>query len=622
MKKYSLFSNYMYIHRKLTKGNSEFCLITLVTVLVGVIIPLTSILFPKVMIDVVISESTISKLLNNITTDNTEQLLFVIFIFFLITTVARATQTYFTRRNNFYFTNLGYTLKEDIQQKSMTMNYSMVEDKEVLNKIQIANECIKKCKNIIETACNVLWQSIIILIYVYLLLKVNFILILLLIFNTFINSKLLAKIKTYEANLRRERAGIDRRKNYLFETMFDYNYGKEIRLFDMKNILVNKFIEQKKIKQNLNIAVEKKKFAFSLCEGILYFIREGLVYGILVSSFLHDKITIDNFVMYIGLVTSFAVIAKALTEDVGKMIELSPYITDYRMFVEKDKQEKEQNKKDLSQYELETFSIEFRNVSFKYPKSEKYVLKNISFIIENGSHVSIVGLNGAGKTSIVKLICRFYEPTKGQIYLNGINIQEYSKESYLKRISAVFQESKLFAFSVIENISLDFKEPNKESFWRIIESLDMKDQIEKLSGKENTNVLKNLYDDGVEFSGGEKQRLCIARGMYKNADLLLLDEPTAALDALAEKKIYESFSTISKGKTTIFISHRLNSNKFCDKVIFLEKGEIAAQGSHEEMIKNCETYKKLYQMQAHYYIKNENGGDSIHEAVQEYLEVY
>jgi ATP-binding cassette subfamily C protein len=399
--------------------------------------------------------------------------------------------------------------------------------------------------------------------------------------------------------------------------MFDYNFGKDIRLFNMKDILVDKFMEQRDIKQKLNISVEKKMFGFSLFEGIFYFVREVLVYTVLLTVYLNNQLTIDNFLMYVSLVASFGIISKGITEDIGKIVELSRYITDYRGFVDEEDDDDEQDnlKKVLEQKQWDSFTIEFKNVSFKYPNSEKYVLKNINFVIEKGDHISIVGFNGSGKTTIVKLLCRFYEPTDGAIYFNGVNIAEYSKKSCRKSISAVFQESKLFAFSMLENITLDSEELNKEEFWKVIESVGMKKKIEELNNKEYANVLKNLYDGGVEFSGGEKQRLYIARAMFKDNHLLLLDEPTAALDALAEKKIYENFSEISKGKTTIFISHRLNSNKFCNKVILLEQGKIVAQGSHEDMLLKCEAYKSLYQMQAHYYIDTKDWGSTAYETI-------
>ena len=486
----------------------------------------------------------------------------------------------------------------------------MTEDKDTMNKYDNAESAGSRAERIFGCVCGIISACILIIIYSVLVCGLHPILLLLLAFNAWVGYILMVKSKLYDASFREPRADIDRKKNYLFQTMFDYTFGKETRLFSLYDMFSRKYIEQRNKKKMLKTKTENKALLLSAADILMAFIREAAVYGLLIRVFMNGSVTIDNFVMYIGLVASFSVITKGLTNDLSSLVEIDTYLTDYREFIQGEEIETE----GLPLGELKNYTIEFRNVSFSYPGHKNLVLVDVSFTLENGKHTSLVGLNGAGKTTVVKLICLLYKPSNGEILLNGNNINRYNKTDYFKHIAPVFQDSKLYAFSVKDNITLD-ENGNTEKMWEILQNLGMADKIKALKDSDNTQVLKNLYDDGVEFSGGERQRLCIARAMYKGGGILLLDEPTAALDALAEKKIYEGFGQISKGRTTLFISHRLNSNRFCDNIIFLENGKITAQGSHDLLMIDCPAYREIYNMQAQYYIDTEQEGDAAYGTV-------
>lgn len=216
-----------------------------------------------------------------------------------------------------------------------------------------------------------------------------------------------------------------------------------------------------------------------------------------------------------------------------------------------------------------------------------------------------MGLNNAGKTTIVKLICRLFEPDSGRILWNGIDIRDYDYEAYIDKLSCVFQDFQLFPFTIQENIVTQKSgqdEKEEKRLWQVLEEVDMREAVETLPNKAQTYLDKSLYEEATDLSGGQKQKLAIARSIYKESDLVILDEPTAALDPLAESEVYENFNQLVQNRTAIFISHRMSSSIFCDRIILLENGKIAGFDSHEKLMKGHNLYRKLFETQAKNYI--------------------
>ena len=251
---------------------------------------------------------------------------------------------------------------------------------------------------------------------------------------------------------------------------------------------------------------------------------------------------------------------------------------------------------------LKPYTIEFKKVSFKYPNSERYIFKDLSFKIKAGERLAIVGINGAGKTTLVKLITRLYEPTDGEILLDGINVKNLDRAKYFDLFSVVFQDIKVLAFTVGENVAIQNRDVlDRARVMECLEQAGIKDKIASLKHGIETPMLKGLEEEGIELSGGQNQKLALARALYKNGDIVILDEPTSALDPLAEYEIYQNFDALIGDKTAIYISHRLSSTRFCDAIAFFENGEILEYGTHEELLAKKGRYAEMFNIQAQYY---------------------
>ena len=245
------------------------------------------------------------------------------------------------------------------------------------------------------------------------------------------------------------------------------------------------------------------------------------------------------------------------------------------------------------------------SILFKYPKAEKYALKNLNLTLKAGERLAVVGLNGAGKSTFIKLLLRLYEPTEGEIFLNGVNIKEYSKTSYYRVFAPVFQDVNLFAFPLAEYVSMQAPDnTDKELSEKCLIDAGLGEKLAELPKGVDSELLKIIYDDGIDLSGGEKQKLALARALYKDAPVVVLDEPTAALDALAESKLYGDFDKLIGGKTAVYISHRLSSTRFCNEVAMFKDGEMVEHGTHRELLDKGGAYAEMFHIQAQYYVDN------------------
>lgn len=495
-----------------------------------------------------------------------------------------------------------------ISDKIMKMDFKNTEDPEVLNKIKSVMNAVMSnntgVEGVYHTLLGLFGRLTAFVGYISIVLFLSPWILLFLIINVLISYALTMMVKKYEYSQKEKAADKDRRTFYVFDTMYDFAYGKDIRIYDLKNILIDKFKKFRGERIDISNDVQEKQLKVKIVDVILLVIREFVVYGYLIYNVLFRGMGIGDFTMYFSTINGFGDWMKGILDDLANIKAQNMYLDDMREFLEI----KSENKEKTRDIPIDSsYEIEFKNVSFKYPKTDKYIYKNLSLKIKKGKRLAIVGINGAGKTTFVKLLCRLYEPTSGEILINGVNIKDFSKEEYYKILSVVFQDIKTFAFTVAENVSLEnLEEVDREKVLHCIEKAGIGDKINSLQKGIDTSLLKILDGEGVELSGGENQKLALARALYKNGKIVILDEPTSALDAVAEYNIYKGFDELIGDKTAIYISHRLASTKFCDVIAFFENGEIVEYGTHEELLKKNGKYSDMFNIQAQYY-KEESG---------------
>jgi len=408
-----------------------------------------------------------------------------------------------------------------------------------------------------------------------------------------------------------------RKMNYLESTTKNFDFAKDIRLFNMSNAFFNQLSGVNETYKELNRKHHNRMVLWEVSLGSVLIVQKILMYTWLVYNVVTGAYQISDFVLYVGLVSTFHASVGYVNWIYSDMRTNSLMINDYRNFIDWKEDRETADEKDgyITEINLDKFEFRFENVSFKYPGHDNYVLKNVNLTIKNGAKLAVVGVNGAGKTTFIKLMMKLYEPSEGRILLNDVDIKEYNREEYFKLFSPVFQNVECFAMPIYQNIS--FAEEDKTDMNKINEVLEQSGLSEKINSYEkgiHTKLLKIFDKEGIDLSGGEKQRLAMARALYKDGKVIILDEPTAALDALAEDRMYREFENMIHGKTAVFISHRLGSTRFCDKIAMFEDGTIVEEGTHEELMAKNEKYAYMFGIQSQYYDEKQKNSDNVEDA--------
>lgn len=393
-----------------------------------------------------------------------------------------------------------------------------------------------------------------------------------------------------------------RKLEYMENVTTDFSYAKDIRLFGMKKFLAKK---QKDVyDEELRHWIKSRQYWIynSIFSHSISLVRQLIITGWLVYSVIAKDLSIGNFTLYLASAGAFSNAINEVLSALSALRERSAHTDDYRSFMDIPC---DSGKDTIPVPKADKYVFTFENVSFKYKGQEKYALKNLNITVAAGEKLAVVGLNGAGKSTFIKLLLRLYDVTEGRILMNGTDIRRFDRAEYYRLFSPAFQDVTVFAFPMAENVSMSPPdETDKNKAEKCVREAGLGDKMYKLEKGIDTELLKVLYDDGVDLSGGEKQKLALARALYKGSDVIVLDEPTAALDALAEYRLYKSFNGLVGNRTAVYISHRLSSTRFCDRVAMFKDGEMTETGTHEELMAKNGDYAEMFRVQAQYYVED------------------
>lgn len=381
--------------------------------------------------------------------------------------------------------------------------------------------------------------------------------------------------------------------------MEDDKAAKDIRIFNQRDLIIDE-LWNKARKPWMNILIRRSGLIqkyFGTNVIISTFIG-GFTYVVIGLRALKGYISLGNVSQSYASIVILISSIQNLFVSVSQIISNNDYLKVLYEYIDISKIS---SKEGLIPKAQKGWEIEFHNVSFKYPSADEYALKNISFRITSNSQTAVVGVNGSGKTTMIKLLCGFYQPQEGYITLNGIRINNYDRDAYLELFSVVFQDFRIFAFPIGENVAASVHY-DENRVWDALAKAGLNEKTESLPEKLNQYLFKNIDAEGLEISGGEEQKLAIARAFYKDAPFIIFDEPTAALDPIAESEIYSKFNQIVGTKAAIFISHRLSSCRFCKRILVFDQGKIIQCGTHDELLQNRNgKYYELWNAQAQYY---------------------
>lgn len=581
---------FKYFFKLTNKMSKTYILKSIIASLFKACTPFLNIIFPKLIIDELLGARSIKLLVLYVGILTVGNLLLKII------------NVYFIKVMELSRTDLFNKMDSYLGERCVDMDFENIENPEILDLKERAFFSIYNLGaigRVLENASIILYESVTLIGLGYILITLNPIIIIVILGIVFVNASIFKKIERLRFEDNQASIFDNRAFSYFIRLTSDFSVGKDIRLYKAAPLLLKK---ARYFTDNL-LRIYSKQFTaigkYSGISNINMQVQMIIIYAYLTFGVIKETISIGGFTMYANAVSKFSASIMAL---INSFIEINQLCMYLELFIKFDSIESKASKGSISTRDIKNFEVEFKNVSFKYPNKDEYTLKDISIIIKPREKLSVVGLNGAGKTTFIKLLSRLYEPTEGQILLGGVDIREYIYEEYMELLSIVFQDFKLLSFSIKENLTL-FPEIGDEKIVSCLEKAGFGDDLSKLDKGIDTNIYKNFDEKGIEFSGGQAQKISIARALYKDSPIVILDEPTSALDPISEYEVYNSFNKLVEGKTAIYISHRLSSTRFSDVIAVFKDGQIIEYGNHNELVKKEDSlYANMYNTQAQYYI--------------------
>lgn len=583
------FISLKYFYKVIWKNFKSYIVFNLIAAVMRAIYPLFIVFLPKILIDEFQAGRDFKRMLY-IT------LAFVVGYIAVMALDSLCTQTYQKKVDEF---NRYFEMQH--KQKCAEMDFDLTEDPKILDLSAKAQKGLTWYGGVdafMSSFTGIISGVLSILSTGFILFTGSIWIVLLAVTVLILNFFITKKSNSFEKKLNEDFAICGRKLDYNLSQVSEFKYGKDIRLYNASDMLIDNCNEVADECVEFHRVYNNKMAGLAGLSAIITSVNNVGMYGVLGAMAIKKVITIGNFTMYASAASQFTNGMMSIIQSAQHFFMVSAYLYNYVDFM---------NIKTDSAFGNEPIEkngdhvIEFKDVWFKYPRTDKYILQGVNIKINRGEKLSVVGLNGAGKTTFIKLLCRLYKVDRGEILIDGKNINTYDFDEYSKLFSVVFQDFKLFSFSIKENIAIS-ESPDEAKVNKLCKKVGLKNKINSLPGGIDTVLFRQFDDKGIEPSGGEQQKMGIARALYKDSPIVILDEPTAALDPVAEYDIYRQFNSFVETKTAIYISHRLSSCKFCDKIAVFSGSNIAEYGTHDELVKNQNgIYSKMWNAQAQYY---------------------
>ena len=625
-------SSLTFVLSSIRRYSRELIPLALLSAVMGALVPFAGIFLPMIVLRLLVDGASAA------------QVVFYVGGYTLLLVLLHFLRDFSNRAWRWRINDISFGSSMDLKGKNLDCDYSYLEDQKSQELFSLVGQNLNNAKEncYIQVAFNgitLITGVVGFILFSIVLTGLNIWVVLLLTTTAAANYLISRWANRYEHKNKENWSPLEKKIAYMIKVTGNYDYGKDLRLYNMKPWFISIAENLFKDRSGWDNKVQNRFFLAKAVNALTVLIRDGAAYAFLIYMVVQGSVGIADFILYFGAIAGFSVFVTNMIDGISGIGRSLPYASDMRKYLSGGFPAEPKDPLPATWAEsCVSPKIEFQNVSFSYTP-EQNVLENLSLTINSGEKVALVGINGAGKTTIVKLLCGFLAPGEGDILIDGESIQKYRKTDIHALFSAVFQDEFILPLSIAENITpyiaeggalnpdgagdgvlnsdgvgddgnrpadadiYDERQTNQPPA-SLVASLDragLWDYISQLPDGTNSPVTKKIKEDGVIFSGGQAQKLFLARALYKDAPILILDEPTAALDPIAESEIYESYHQLTGEKTSIFISHRLASTRFCDKVVLLDGGKILESGTHDELIALGGEYAKMYEVQSHYY---------------------